>query len=310
MHTLQKVIMLTTFLFAQAYCCRAQDMPDNQLIRPAGSHTIPFRWLQQPFSPQAAMLIPVTLNGCPGTFYMQFDTGSPYSMFYGNQLKSIRKAYPQALRLTDTTTVLLRFGFTAGNMPVLAKAIPVRPSGGADTNGSEDTISIIGTLGTDLIDNKVMEIDYPGRCMTITDDTTREAGPAWSAFMYVRRSILLPAAIKGTPAMLCFDTGSSAFALLTSKETAISLAAPGATQITVAVSSWGNTLTAVSIRSDDSIRIGSRTMPVRTVTYMEGVSENQVSTMKKLGIGGMTGNSLFADKVLLIDTRTKKFCIL
>jgi hypothetical protein len=40
---------------------------------------------------------------------------------------------------------------------------------------------------------------------------------------------------------------------------------------------------------------------------MEGVSDSQVAQMMKMGIGGMTGNALFLDYILVIDTVNKKF---
>jgi hypothetical protein len=110
--------------------------------------------------------------------------------------------------------------------------------------------------------------------------------------------------------MLYFDTGSSAFALLTSKETAISMAGTNAVASRYPVKSWGRTLYANSLATTDSVELSQLTIPIHTVTYMDEASEEQVNRMLKLGIGGMTGNKLFLHTGLVLDTRNKKFLLI
>ncbi|MET3877630.1 hypothetical protein [Chitinophaga sp. OAE865] len=308
LHIFKKAVVLAIHILVAGYFCKAQDIPANQLVLPQANHIIPFIWAQD-HTQHAAMLIPVKLKNCPKQFYMQFDTGSPYSLFYRNKLKSINSRYPQSVQVTDTTTMLPQFRFTAGSTEILAKEITVQQFDSTGINWHQDTMEIIGTLGTDFIDNKTVIINYPGKYLSIGSNIEANDHLGWSDFIYVRRSILLPASIKEKNTLVYFDTGSSAFELLTNKETAIALSSLNAVTTIAEVQSWGKTLKAVNVQTDDTITIASQKIPLQKVTYIEGVSESQVNAMKKMGIGGMVGNGLFLDRVLILDILNKKCCI-
>src|SRR5687768_3536364 len=90
---------IITLSCSYLYPCNGQHMPSipvNQLVLPAGGHTIPFEWhtgtVHGKQEPYAALLIPVTLPGQTRPYYMQFDLGSPFSMFYKEELKNMQIA--------------------------------------------------------------------------------------------------------------------------------------------------------------------------------------------------------------------------
>ena len=311
-YILKKAVILAANILA-VYFCKAQDIPANQLILPGANHKIPVTWAQDhargTLNQHAAMLIPVKLKNCPRQFFMQFDTGSPYSLFYRNKLKSIEQRYPQAIRLTDTTAMLPQFRFTAGSTEIFAKEIAVQYFDSTGINWNQDTVEIIGTLGTDLIDNKTVLINYPEKYLSIRSAIVEDDHLQWSDFVYAGRSILLPVSVKEKSTLAYFDTGSSAFELLTDKETALLLSSSGTAATISEVQSWGKILKAVTIQTKDTIAIASQKILLRTATYMEGVSEEQVNAMKRLGIGGMVGNGLFLNRVLIIDIPNKRYCI-
>ena len=62
--------------------------------------------------------------------------------------------------------------------------------------------------------------------------------------------------------------------------------------------------------SNDSIVLAGGTIPLGEVTWVSGASASQVQQMKQLGIGGVMGNRIFLDKVLVLDTRRQKFGII
>lgn len=313
----RKMLFLSAVLLVfKAGTVSAQSIPalaDNQLVLPAKTYTIPLYWkgdsVNGKWEAHAALLLPVQLKNCPGIFFMQFDTGAPSSIFYKNKLRSIRLKYPRAVPGNDTDSALENFSFKAGRMPVLAKQIALKQLDSTGINWqNKNGIEIIGTIGTDFIDNKVVILDYPGRQLVIADSlpaALREE--SLSNFMYVRRSILLPAQLKGNSFMLYFDSGSSMYELLTSKKNCESMAAPNGTIITTNVKSWDKYITANSIASNDSIAISNKKVPVHYATYIEGVSNAQVTQMMQMGIGGLTGNKLFLQYKLVLDTKNKKF---
>jgi hypothetical protein len=268
------------FLFLGTLSARAQ------LKIPANDISVKFSWVNDTVNhqtePYAAMLIPIKLSGCTKVFYMQFDLGAPHSFFYKGELKSILSEYPQI----DTSTFTIAKGH------------------------NKDAV-IIGTIGEDLIDGKILVVDYPKRELRILAEIPEKLGrnTKLSSFMLMKGSILLPAILNNKQTILFFDTGSSAFELLTSKETAGKLATPNATIESYPVKSWGKILTANTTLTADSLGMASLKLPIKKVTYIEGASDSQVQQMLKLGIGGMIGNKLFLNRVLIIDTKNKKFGI-
>jgi hypothetical protein len=310
-------IMASLLISISAGRAVAQSMPalpPNQLSIPSGSYSIPFTWLGDTvngvWESHTALLIPVKIKNCPKQFYMQFDLGSPYSLFYGNKITAIRTRYPKALPPVDSSGKLNNFVFSLGKMPVAAKEIVVKQFDRSTIDWKHKTgPEIIGTIGSDLIDTKVFVINYPGRQLVIGDEIPAELQSKLSLadFIYARRSIILPAKLQGKKTMLYFDTGSSMYPLLTDKKTAEGLALPNTPLLQGKVRSWDTFRTSNSLATSASIEIATIQVPVRFSTYMEGVSESQVAQMMKMGIGGMTGNALFLDYILVIDTVNKKF---
>jgi hypothetical protein len=110
-------LILSVTIF-QSYFCQGQDMPSGQLILPDKHFKVPFKWKGDSINGQwenyAAMLIPVKLDGCPKQFYMQFDLGVPYSLFYRNKLKAINNQYPLTVHIPDSSVAGMKFSFVAG----------------------------------------------------------------------------------------------------------------------------------------------------------------------------------------------------
>jgi hypothetical protein len=317
---LLKQLLLTTlaffFLHTNNTAQGLPPLPPNQLVLPTTDHDIPFVWkgdsMNATWNPHAALLLPVTLPNCPRQFYMQFDLGAPSSVFYKRTLDAISKLYPNALKPVDSSGQLLNYTFKVGPMQITATAITLRDFGNATIASGKDHMDIIGTIGTDFIENKIAVINYPQQKLLVaaTVPPQLQARVQLTDMVFARRSILLPSIIKGKRAMLYFDTGSSAFELLTDKPTVMSLAAAGAVPSSYPVKSWGRTLTANTLATNDSIQIAGQHIPLLYSTYIEGASDAQVNQMLKMGIGGMTGNKLFLGYLLVLDTKNKKFGLL
>jgi len=292
-------------------------IPDNQLVLSAKKHSIAFYWqgdtLNSIWEQHAAILIPVKLKNCPKQFFMQFDLGSPYSLFYKNKLVAIQAKYPKAVQLTASDEELTNISFKLDKIPLLAKKIVAKQFDSSTINWADkNSIEVIGTIGADLIDGKVAIIDYPQKQLTIlqTIPAELESELSLTDFIYVQRRILLPAKLKGKQTILYFDTGSSMYELLTDKKTVQSLAVTDSQVIQSKVKSWDKYLTANTIATNDSIEINGSKMPIRKATFIDGISNSQVEQMMKMGIGGMTGNKLFLGYKLVLDTKNKKFGII
>lgn len=310
---IQSIPVFFLSLFASGSCF-AQVFIPGTLTLPDHQFEVSFLWKKDSMNEQveqyAAMLVPVTLPGCPKRFYMQFDVGASYSMFYRNKIQAISSRYRLSEQVTDSTIRLKEYSFLTDNTKIWAHDIVVKPFGNSPINWDRNSVEIIGTLGVDFIGNSTICIDYPGQKIRMGYKIPDDYTCMLTDFIYINRSIILPASIKGKKTMLLFDSGSSAFELLTSKEIAADLAVPGARPATYPVSSWGRMLTATTYATIDSIEIASVNMPLNRVTCIEGVSDNDVQRMLQMGIGGMTGNKLFLQSTLVLDLARKRFCII
>jgi len=297
----------------------AQMMPSatpGKLVLPADDLNIDFVWqgdtLNGQWEPHAALLIPVKLPGCPKVFYMQFDTGARLSLLYTEKVNDIRAKYPKSLG-PDSASRVLNQQFSIAGKSILAKEIVLRTQSGKGINWkNKKAVEVIGTLGMDLIENKVLVMNYPGKKLIIANAIPAGLNSQLklTEFMLIGNSILLPVELQQKKVMLYFDSGSSAYELLTNKATCLALSTPNAKPVTQQVRSMDKMLTAVIYPTKDSITIASQKLPIRRATYMEGVSNSQVEQMMKMGMGGMTGNQLFINSILVIDTKNKEFGIL
>lgn len=295
----------------------ASQPSTDQLVLPDSSYTIPFEWygdsIGSVYEPYAALLLPVRIAGCSKGLYMQFDLGAGNSMFYRKELVKISEQCGPAFDIPDSIQTLRLFPFQIGRMNVTAKAIQVLDFEDEQPYRSPRAgMHIIGTIGADFIQDRIIMIDYPRKqiinASQMPEGLTVQA--QMSDFTWMGGKVLLPAMIDGAETMLYFDTGSSAFELLTDKQNFERMALVGAFPVQYPVSSWGRVLTAHTVQTGDSLRIAWQWIPIGHVTYMEGVNARQEDRMKKIGVGGMTGNKLFLRKRLLFDVRRRKFAVL
>lgn len=283
-------------------------------LLPTKKYTVPFIWMPDSINgtiePHAAMLIPVKLPHCSQQFYMQFDMGAPHTIFYKHKLKAVSEKYPAFYRMEDSTSRLKQMEISIGKNTIEITNAGLLDFGEKTIDWSTNKTEIIGSIGSDWLDNRTVLINYPQQQLVLNYSIPAQLQNRLTDFSYVQRNILIPVIIKGKKTMLYFDTGSSVFTLLTSKETAISMAGVNAIAGRYPVKSWGRTLYANSLVTADSVELSQVKIPIHTVTYMEGASEEQVNRMMKLGIGGMTGNKLFLHTGLVLDTKNKKFMLI
>jgi hypothetical protein len=282
-------------LFLILMICAGTAQAQSNFTFPTESTTIRFQWESDTSSgrpnPRAAMLIPVKLAGSKKTAYMQFDSGSPQSFFYVNAA------------LSDTSKSLSNYQFTIDKTPAIALHITVK---GADAVSQS---RIIGTLGTDLFAGKVLIIDYNHQQILIAEQVPAlyKDQVTMHDFMFIQNSILLSGIIQGKSKLLYFDTGSSAFELLTDKKSFDGLASTPLKERVYPVKSWQSALTAYTADTKDSVALAGRTIPLMHVTWMDSASDAQVNRMMAMGIGGMIGNQLFIGHILILDTKNKQF---
>ncbi|KAA9339729.1 hypothetical protein F0P96_03690 [Hymenobacter busanensis] len=307
-------LLVLSSLGGYLYFQRTFQPPANQLTVSRLPASCSFAWQAdssaQPVVPHAQMLVPVRVPGCARTCYLQFDTGAPYTLLYAHPLAALRARHPatQAALLPSADTVR-NFQFALGRSPVQVRRLPVLRYGAHQLPADTAQPFVIGTLGTDALDGRVLVIDYARRRFTldrrVSDTLARRTDFVPLAFD--SRRVLLKPAFQGQAQQLMFDSGSSAFALLTSQSRWLELAQPTAGARTRPVNSWGKTLTAHTAPTTTSLGFGPSTVPLGTVTYIEGTSWSQNMMMRVSGMGGMLGNEPFAARIVVLDVSGGRF---
>ena len=284
--------------------------PKNYLTVSGNNDTIPIKWIENKISPISAMLLPVKINGIATQFYMQFDSGSPNTVFYKNAIKSIYSKFPNKIGKIDSSSKIVNLNFNIGKINVSSNTFPVL-NYGQTINWSDDiSIKIIGTIGTDFLEKKMTALNFKENyCCFSNSVPNNKLLNSLVPFQFKKRKILIPAKINGNSYNLLYDTGTSAFELITSKKIWAELSKKNEDIKIDKGNSWGNVLKTFTTKSDKYIKFENIKINLNEVTYIEGTTFIQNSLMKLSGMGGMIGNKIFKDKVLILDCKKQKIGI-
>jgi hypothetical protein len=297
-------------------------VPKNQLTVEKSEKFIPFKWASAMINNEmnrfAAILLPVQIKGCPKTFYMQFDLGTHSTEFYKNKLEAINQKFINNIPFeTDNgKTILTNYTFHLNEIALTSKRIKVNQYDTSTINWSDTTTNeIIGTIGSDFIENKTIVIDYPNSRILLTEKLpdSIKIKTKFTKFKYVNRTIFIPAKVGDDETEVLFDTGASTFEFLTTKSKWNKLAKKNAKVSMFEGASWGNVDKFYTTSTDDSIKYGNLSFPLNRVSYMDNhVKIANWATpifLKIISVGGSTGNKLFLDKIIIFDTKNLDFGI-
>lgn len=308
-------LLVAVPLKACAYFAEPNQLSVSNLNREVEFQWVPTRHGER-MEPHSAIIIPVQIEGSPKTLYMQFDLGTPSTVLKKNMADSLAARLPGFAVVNEGgQSHVANMTFTLGDVRVEAARVNIRNVGSSTGIAWDDPerIDVIGTIGADLLDGRVLVIDYPRARIFIGDAPPAGlAAPAQPLpFTFDQRRIILDGVtINGDPRRIMFDTGSSAFALLTYRDDWLALTGGGTGASSFGVNSWGTTLTANVAPSPYDARFGDTVIPLGSAAYIEGTSPLQNAAMRASGMGGMTGNKLFLEKVLLLDSRTLTYAVI
>jgi hypothetical protein len=137
--------------------------------------------------------------------------------------------------------------------------------------------------------------------------TSDPLGHQASHFEFKKRRVLLPAKGEKGELKLLYDTGTSAYQLITDPSTWEKLRRKDAEVLEELGNSWGKKLQVFSAPANSSLLLDHTTLNLTKVTYIEGTSGIQNLLMRFSGMNGMIGNQLFEGHVLRLDARNEKF---
>ncbi len=282
----------------------------------------PFIWAKSKLGDRviekAAIRIPVTLDSLPQRFTMQLDLGLPVTALSGNAIEPYLEEYPGLRHKLDTNRYVLAHGrpyplfhginLTLGNQLFQDREIAYYKGYGRTMD--KDSIFLktevrVGTLGSDLFQNKVLIIDYKNARFAVTDHVPEEfRNLQFEKFEYDQGRVILCLSIDGSPERVLFDTGASYFALSTTREKALPVADPLRID-SMQIPSWGKYLDMKGFRINKPIRFGTKVLQEEIVYYDD--SKTLDSFFQTRNLWGITGNKYFLESTVVIDFKNLLF---
>lgn len=288
------IAALLILLLAGGYIYFDQKFtPENNYLTVKNeSGTVPITW---PGSEKNVMLLPIHFAGNPTTYYLQFDTGSPYTIFYSGSIGGI----PEISFKNDR----VKTSFFIGQTEISSDNFKIFKT----DKSTSDTLKIIGTLGADILENRKTIINFGDNNVDFNiQEVPENFKNKLIDFQFKKRKIIIPGILKGEERKFLYDSGTSAFELLTYKEEWEILKSQKSRIKIEKSRSWDHVLTTYTANCDESLIFKKTKIPLNAVTYVEGFSAAQFSMMKFSGMSGMLGNKVFLHQSIFIDCNNEK----
>ncbi len=276
--------------------------PQNNLNVAGIAENTNLSWDHTEENSHAAVLLPVKIKGIDKVFYMQLDSGSPTTLFYKKSLESIRAKFQNKIKINEKRNTIST-QFNIGNMTVTSDFELLNYGNTVDLKNPLGK-NIIGTIGTDLFEKRVVLLDFKNETCSFVENTDEKD---FTTFDFKKRRILIPGTIGDQKLKLLYDSGTSGYEFLTNKEEWQKYRLPNGSIKKEKGNSWGNVLTVISAPADQTVKTGNSELQLSEVTYVEGTSQMQNLLMKTSGMQGMIGNKLFLNHTLIIDCKNEKF---
>lgn len=290
------VILVVSALGGYIYFDQKFTPDKNYLTVENESGFIPFTFLG---TEKNELLLPIHFEGDTTKYYLQFDTGSPYTIFYSKSIKNIHQI--------SITEEVAKTSFYIGKTKITSDKFKIYNIGNENDN---DSIKIIGTIGTDILENRKTIINFKENNIALNlSKMPSQFQTKLFDFKFKKRKIILKGFLKGQEESFLFDSGTSAYELLTNKEVWKDLKLSNSKINIEKSQSWDKALTTFTANCNQKITFNNREIHLNNVTYVEGFSQVQYSMMKFSGMTGMLGNKIFLNNSLYIDCTQNKMGI-
>ena len=266
--------------------------------------TIGDRYLEK-----AAMLVPVTIDNLPQKFNMQFDLGATISEFYGTTIAPFLERYPDLAKKLNTPDNQRRPRFSSINLGLGSVVLNNLTIFNRENYGDTlaiDTIDLdeeihIGTIGPDIVQDKILIIDFPGQRFAITEQIPEEyqALPVENFEMRPGLRFFLPFIIDGKEEFVLFDTGNSSFAMVTSREHALSISGSDIMD-SITLPSWGKEYFIYGHEIVKDVYFGGKNLKGEMVYYD---SSGSMDDYFSGDMWGSTGNAMFFENIVIFDCK-------
>lgn len=255
-----------------------------------------------------AFSIPVQIEGIEAkNLFMQFDSGSPYSMLYGNKLKLLKKHIKMVQDSVEGDYVKnakIHFGATT----LSANKLPVKYI--YKEKELDSTFIQIGTLGYDAFSDRTLILDFKNEEISITEKPAEDLGfslnyidsPSVDKF-----PLFFKAKINDKKVRLMYDTGSSLFPIITNSKKINEINPEIKIDTLCCAESWGKSEPIYRKQTDATVAIGG--VNFKDQYFYASPRLDILNNVPGWLFYGITGNILFDDKIVVIDTKNNVFGI-
>lgn len=269
--------------------------PENSL-QLSGTGEVDMQWVGSAKVPYRALLLPVQVNGFSETYYLQLDYGAPNTMLFTVPLKELDSLTRSAGK-PDFSSLDL------GGMKIKRAGFYLKEYG---YSIKDKQYPIIGTLGSDILEKRVVEMDFEkGHCRFTLESPQED----WTPLSFDKRKLIFHAKVNERSLKLLFDSGSSAYQWITDKGNWEEARVPDGPIREDKANSWGKTLYVYTAPAKGLVQMGKVGIPLQEVTYVEGYSMTQELLMRFSGMEGMIGNKFFLGKTLVLDVKNQRYSL-
>lgn len=290
-------LIIITGLGGYIYFDRKFTPEKNYLTVNNESGIVPIQWIGKD---KNALLVPIHFYKDTATYYLQFDTGAVYTEFYSKAIENLKETSVKNNRAAAS--------FYIGKTKVTSKQIKVSNAGSFPEK--KNPVAIIGTLGADILEGRKTLINFKDDYIAFNlSKEPDEFQNSLIDFKFKKRKIIIHGNLNGKEEKFLYDSGTSAYELLTNKETWEGLKEPQSKVMVEKAQSRPNILTTYTTKTHNIIRFRNKDLPLEEVTYVEGFSQAQYMLMKFSGMSGMLGNKIFLNHKIYIDCLEEKIAI-
>ena len=266
---------------------------------------------------KAAMYLPISFDTVSEIHYSQFDLGSDATILYQNNLKSITEYnYLKLDSLSDANTERPLFMIKSVELNIGKINFGKRNVLGFYNYGEPITRKMnasvsensLGTIGADIVQNKLLVINFPNQTISFFDSTnsTLENYFSFIKCKIENNRIMVPIMVNGKTHYFMYDTGSSLFPMMTSFNNWKEITTQKIND-TLSVTNFGNPVIMVGSNSSKEINIGMNSLADFAVYYAK--DNNFDKMFEQLKCDGIIGNAFFFNTTICIDFKTKRFGI-
>ncbi len=312
------IIILLTLIIA--YSCQ-QEKKNSKHVS-----WINFEWqgdsIGNRYFDKLAMFVPFKIENIPYKFTAQLDLGAPSTMVYGNSFSPLLKEYPNIASKLDTLNKnyviqgrkmggFKDISFYLDTVEFKHQNVAFFENFGDNYQVNDlksDTILHIGTIGSNLFDNKILIIDFKNQKIAILDTLPNTLNKELTEIVIEKGRIKVPVTINGEKKYVIYDTGTSFATLFLSTNNWNEYRDTTSKLDTIMATAWGVKYPILTSKTNVQIKIGNKIFEPKTI--MANSLKPYYEFYKKENIIGLMGNKMFYNQTLVIDFKNKKFGII